>query len=706
MKGLSLVRKLIVLTALLMITSTAIMSLTVWFALEDAGQVLSQRSEQAIKEEVGQQLKAQAGRYGEKVAGFINEAYRIPYTFAGMLESSVDNPNGLDRQAVEQSARALLVKNQQISSSYLHFEPDAFDGRDREFTGNHSHSVPGAGSLELYMVRQNNGQVEQIAITEADSKYADTVNEFGFRESEWYLCAKDTQRPCLLEPYVYEISPGNEELMTSLTVPIVVGGRFRGITGVDLNLPVFQKLVEELSTQLYQGRAKVTLLSNIGLIAGASHYQDKLGRPLTEALPALGKQLMQLHDGEGLLETDKSMVVAYPIELPLANTRWSLLIEAPKQDVLAGAALIVDQMHSLTADLSLEEMLIGLAITVVGVLLMLMAIRSITRPLHQINRRIDNLASAEGDLTQELTIDTHAELIAMSAGFNNFLGKLRRLITELKQLNNSVSHQAGHSATIARQTSANVTTQHQEIDNVVTAMNQMSATSNEVAQSAERTAQQAQEAQDCVSNSQNAISITVNEVTQLNTGMDNINAAVTRVANRSQDINQILEVIRNISEQTNLLALNAAIEAARAGEQGRGFAVVADEVRSLASKTRASTDDISQLIDGLQQEVNNTTEVIKQGQQRVEKTTEHSNQAYGAMQQTVEMITTISDNVTQMATAAEQQSVVVEEINSNLTAIGEAASGLSDLAKESEDGSSNLQQLVDQQDDHLNRLRT
>ncbi|WP_349559542.1 methyl-accepting chemotaxis protein [Marinobacter sp. NFXS9] len=237
-------------------------------------------------------------------------------------------------------------------------------------------------------------------------------------------------------------------------------------------------------------------------------------------------------------------------------------------------------------------------------------------------------------------------------------------------------------------------------------MNEMSAAASEVATFASDAAGNAREASDGVVSTQSTLTTAVNGVQELAADMEEASGAIGQVANRSDDINRILEVIRGIAEQTNLLALNAAIEAARAGEQGRGFAVVADEVRTLASRTRESTDEISEMIEGLQGEVQQTVTVIRGGVDRATNAVERTREADQSLAEVVQRIATIVEHVTQVATAAEEQSSVSEEINRNLTNIGDAASDLRELSQRVRGNGEELGEQVISLEEQLNRLRT
>ncbi|MEI8670562.1 MULTISPECIES: methyl-accepting chemotaxis protein [Pseudoalteromonas] len=706
MREISLAKKLLWLTVGSIFITVLVLSSVLWWELSSSNEQLASKSEEYIVAEVEEKLNANAAVYGERIAGFVNEAYRVPYSLAALLGDAAKQ-NTLSRDTVVSINRSILENNTLLSSIYSQFEANAFDGQDAQFQRGFKHSVDGDGTLEVYITRDENGTVEQQKVANAADKYITNLNEFGLREAEWYLCAKDTLTPCIMEPYLYEIPSGDSVMLTSLTVPILKSGQFIGLAGVDLTLPTFQVMTEQLSKQLYNGKAKVTLLSDIGLIVGSSHYKTKLGRPLKEAISSsLYNDIEKSKGQSGIFKVNNEYLVNYPINIKLANKQWSLIIEVPTELALAGPEALAENMQETAASLGSIILVTGLAIAAIAFVIMKLVVGGIVAPLRQIQQRVDNLASSEGDLTHTLHVDSHAELIALAGGFNRFLAKLRDLISELKAVSEQTKQQGEIAQHIAIDTKQNVQSQFQEIESVVTAMNEMSATALEVARASEQSAQQADEINGLVVSSESSLSSAMSQVKTMSEEIKEANQAVEKVASRSKDITQILDVIRTISEQTNLLALNAAIEAARAGEHGRGFAVVADEVRALASKTRSSTDDISKLIDSLLHEVGNASTVIEKGVVRAQSAVDETSIAFDALHSVVVKVDEITNQITHIATAAEEQSLVTEEINRNLTLISDAASQLSDLSAQAGDSSEVLNKLVTQQDSELNKLKT
>ena len=702
MRKYSIASKLLGTSIALFLITVMTLSISVWLSIAKSNRHISQQAESTLNLEIKAKLESTAAQYSQRIAGFINESYRIPYSFSAMLAHSIS----LSREQTQHAIAKTLQKNRQISSMYVQFEANGFDNNDAQFRTGFSHSVVNAGSFEVYYIQDKVGKVTQSIIANATDKYDATLNEFGVRAGEWFLCAKENKKPCLMEPYLFEVVPGKNELMTSLTVPIIKNGQFTGLVGVDINLPIFQSFTEELSQKLYDGRAKVTLLSEKGFIVASSHYH-KMGRPLYEAIDsARAKQLMSLHRKDGYLKSDEYITVANAITIPLSNSTWSLIIEVAQLDAFSSAIALKKTMSDDVAAIAQLQSVLGIAITVFAVFCIWLLTKSIVAPINMLKSRMETLASEDGDLTQQITVQSHAELIALGGGFNLFLSKLKTLISELKILTSKSQQESEATAKISQSIRDSVSGQYSEIENVVTAINEMSATSLEVARASEQTAQEADAMSNNVKNSQKFLLTAMDYVSTMSSESEKTKDAVTKVSQSSANISSIVDVIRSIADQTNLLALNAAIEAARAGEQGRGFAVVADEVRSLASKTQDSTNTITELINALHSEVSNAASIIENSTEQATLAVEKTNQALDSITEMVTQIDEVSAQVSHIATAAEQQSAVTEEVNRNITIISSSAAELSSFADDAYASSSNLAQLVKEQEQQLNKLKT
>jgi methyl-accepting chemotaxis protein len=373
---------------------------------------------------------------------------------------------------------------------------------------------------------------------------------------------------------------------------------------------------------------------------------------------------------------------------------------------------VMADLQKLQADLDAQRKsdtfgmaMVGLVIAGIGLLVIWLVGHGIARPLKQMVAMLDDIAQGEGDLTRRLTSDRADELGSIAKGFNTFLAKLQAMITQVVTSVQSVSDSSEHTADIAIRTNTGVHKQMAEIDQVATAVQEMTATAQDVARNATQAAQAASHADQAASQGMQIVRDTSNSIGALAVEIGRAVGVVQTLAKDSENINAILTAIRGIAEQTNLLALNAAIEAARAGEQGRGFAVVADEVRNLAQKTQKATEEIQAMIQQLQQGTRDVVRVMEDSQNRTDESVLHASKAAEALETITQAVSVINDMNTQIASAAEEQSAVADDINRNVINIGQVANEVAGGADESSAASADLTKLAEQQRRLINQFR-
>ncbi|KEK29382.1 methyl-accepting chemotaxis sensory transducer [Shewanella xiamenensis] len=314
---------------------------------------------------------------------------------------------------------------------------------------------------------------------------------------------------------------------------------------------------------------------------------------------------------------------------------------------------------------------IATLVAIVALVIAYFGPKIIVNAIQDITNRINDIVDGDGNLTQRIPITRQDEIGELANAFNLFVAQLQQMVIAIISQTKDVSHTVENLATKSATTIGISHEQEQFVDTIVTAVNEMSAAVREVASNALHTATEITKVNDQTIEGKKILTQSVHHIQQLSESVKNAVAVIEKLSVNSANIASVLDVIRSIAEQTNLLALNAAIEAARAGEQGRGFAVVADEVRTLASRTETSTQDIQSMIEELQRGVNDAVKSIESGASLTHSTVTLASQTQDALDQILNSTSKVSEMSTQTATATEEQTHVTEEINRNLTELSD-----------------------------------
>ncbi len=413
--------------------------------------------------------------------------------------------------------------------------------------------------------------------------------------------------------------------------------------------------------------------------------------------------------GEAIIEVNKQnggrvLTVINPI-LAHADYRGTncLTCHQVGENTVMGAVRISYDLKALDQEVDRNIMISGgiqLLLLFIGVVVMCLTVRHVIIRRITAMRHTMNTMAEDEDLSLSVEVGAKDEIGAMGDAFNRMIGKFRHSLEAVAGVTHQLSDVSERVSHVAEKTLAAVNEQRSETDMVASAMNEMSATVQEVARNASQTATAS-------TGADNESKAGVKVATQALDGIEVLIAeiekaaqVIQRVESDSASIDMVLGVINGIAEQTNLLALNAAIEAARAGEQGRGFAVVADEVRTLASRTQKSTEEIQAMIEQLQSGVRNAVQAMSEAQLRARSGSQCVEKAAQSLAVIADEVGTINEMNTQIATAAEQQSAVAEEINRNITTISRIADTTSADASQTSQISDELVRLATE----LNRL--
>ncbi|WP_044363467.1 methyl-accepting chemotaxis protein [Vibrio fluvialis] len=517
-----------------------------------------------------------------------------------------------------------------------------------------------------------------------------SLNKAGYdpRERGWYKEAKAAGKPTTTEPYV---SVTMQTLVVTLTEPVRVNGQFIGVAASNLAL---NKLIEDVLAIEVPGKGYAILVNQKGKIV-AHPNKDLILKPTQDIASGLSIAALQgaANDHHLLpmsIDGKDKLLMAQSID----NTDWMLVMVMDK-------AVLEQPLNQML----MTQTLIGLVILLVMALATSWFVARQLNELSNIAAALGDIAEGDGDLTRRLTVKSDDEVGMLADKFNKFVDRLHVMVKNVRDVSVALNEGANHAARAAGQRSERIRTQQDEITMVATAVTEMASATAEIAGNADNTAKNANQSVELGAQGYQQMQQSKHSIDQLAQELTGAVNIIGELEEHANEISTILSTIRAIAEQTNLLALNAAIEAARAGEQGRGFAVVADEVRVLSQRTHASTEEIQTKIAGLQKVTSNAVSVMTESHKLVETSVSDVNQTGESLQAISEAIQLISDMATQIASAAEEQSLVTADINGNTESVREVSDALASDAQDAVQQSKELHNLAQELDQEISRFR-
>lgn len=479
------------------------------------------------------------------------------------------------------------------------------------------------------------------------------------RSRPWYKQAMAANGAIITSPY--EDATGLGTVVT-LAEPVRTHGQIRGVIGGDIGI---SQLIKDVNAIQLPAKGYAMMLSKDGTIIA---YQDesmilqpasRIDDDITVANQNKWQQSQQLHPVK-LKEANK---LVYSQAVP--GTDWQLLM------ILDRAAL-----EAPLTPMLLQQLGIATLVVVIATILISLLVQWLLAPLLRVSQALAQIADGRGDLTRRIDIQSQDEVGTLATNFNRFVASQAELIGRIRSQAEYLGNNAEQASIRANQTVTELGRQQQEVTMVATAVTEMASATHEIANNAEQTATAAQQSSSSTAHGKQQVNKTRDSIQSLSQEMIQAASVIQRLDVHAKEISSVLSTIQGIAEQTNLLALNAAIEAARAGEQGRGFAVVADEVRVLSQRTHKSTEEIQDTISTLQQATKEAVQLMATSRNLAELSVEDAEAAADALTEITTAVSLISDMASQIATAAEEQSQVTGEITQNTTAIKDVADEL------------------------------
>ncbi len=684
-------------------------------------------SSKAIEKVAKKEISALAGEYSGLILNYMThaqgQAEGLASTFAQFRRENID----LSRKDAISMLIGLIKGDDNFIGGSNAWEPNAFDGRDAEYANTELHDKTGR---HIPYVFRAGGGIEVVPLAEY----------FVPGDGDYYLKPIERRKTYITPPYPYDVD-GKRLMLTTIGAPIMLDGRPLGVVCVDMPITNISNIVSRIRP--YETGYAWLMMQDGDFIYHPS--EERIGKNMFDVDESVNKTNLRraLQDGESFFEIrvaaangQRSMIQYVPIEFKDSGQRWYLAVSAPLDKILADA-------HTLTRDLLVMG---GVALLLVMLAIYFVA-RSISKPIGVLADAAREVAGGKMDVRLDESM-FGGELLELNTALSDMLTGLVENISKSEQMAEQAKEQtekaqlalkeadearaqaenakregmlqaADHLAGIVSQvasasqeltaqideSSRGSETQRERTSESATAMEQMNASVMEVARSAAEAADSADNARGEAEKGGTIVNDVVTHINRVQAMTVEMEKGLGTLGEQADGIGKIMNVITDIADQTNLLALNAAIEAARAGEAGRGFAVVADEVRKLAEKTMDATKEVGDFISAIQSGTRENIDGMTKAAAEVSASTESANKAGDALMGIVEIVEETAGQVRSIATASEEQSAASEQINRGIEEVNLIANDNAQAMRESTTAVEELMRLGEELTALIEELR-
>ncbi len=689
----------------LLLVAASLIGQSIYTSIKSQNEIQLQSTESVGSKSL-QLLLSEANNQASLVQKFLDEAesltamMRENISYLRIHSESHETDSALLRSTITGILENTVQQFDIVYGSFAIYEDSKLDGVDELFVNDKALSSNDTGRFTPYWYRNANNVAEVYIVPDEEINDSSIV-ENGEARNYWYSCSVIKNDMCIMTPYIHTET---QSLLTSLTLPLLDGQKVIGSIGLDLKINKLQSYIDKADRELFNGIGQVSIVSERGFLVAWDGDKKKIAQKITPdfGLPTeLSKWISDGKDVSTWSDDKQHLTVFMPVTL--GNITWGVVITMPREAVMADSIALNQIIEDQSSSAIQSQITIGLLVTLCGLLIMWFTAIKLVAPIKEVVSRLKDIATGEGDLTQRLDVKSGDEIGELATWFNRFLDKLQDTIKQVVEATNEMSQTSVESSAIAAESKEGSESQFREVDMVATASEEMTQTAGLVVQNADSAVTAAKQAEVSSRAGQTIIENSAISMQDLVERMASAVPIAAELENNSSNITTILSVIEGISEQTNLLALNAAIEAARAGEQGRGFAVVADEVRQLASRTHDSVGEIRGVIDNLQSGTRSVVHAISEGNSLAVETAQQVTLAVDSLNEISELVTEIQNMNSEIVRAAEEQQSVSTEVNGNVSNIRSLSEKLLEQSTASEnigrniaDLSARQQQLVGQ----------